>query len=93
MILDYSFEVLHNFRNSEFRNFCNKCFAVSRHVSQIMFSQIMIKYEFGKVSQIFLLQFYICFARLVRFRKYEFHKVSQSSVSQAFANRFFVSQV
>ena len=31
--------------------------------------------------------------RFVRFRKYEFRKISQFLVSQEFANRFFVSHV
>ena len=50
MILDpsHSLAVQLNFRN--FRKFRNKCFAVFRHVSQIMFRKFR-KYEFRKVSQ------------------------------------------
>ena len=94
MILDpsHSLAVQLNFRN--FRKFRNKCFAVFRHVSQIMFRKFR-KYEFRNVSQILLLQLYICFASFARFRKYEFRKlkVSQFSVSKEFASRFFVTQV
>ena len=51
------------------------------------------KYEFRKVSQTLFFAVYVCFARFARFRKFEFRKVSQFSVSQEFANRFFVSQL
>ena len=53
------------------------------------------KYEFrtGKVSQMLSSQFYVCFARFARFRKYVFRKISQIQFSQGFACRVFVSQV
>ena len=57
-----------------------------------MFRKFRI-YEFRKVSKIFFSQFYVCFARLARFRRDEFRKVSQFSVSQEFANGYFFSQV
>ena len=78
--LSDSFAVLLNFRN--FRDFCNKRFAVFRQVSQIVFRKFR-KYEFRKVSQMLISQFYVCFARFARFLKYEF--------SQAFANTSFAS--
>ena len=36
-------------------------------------------------------QFYVCFGRFARFRKYEFRKVLQISVSQVLVNRFSVT--
>ena len=70
-----------------------------RIVSQIVFRKFR-KYEFCKVSQIQVSQFYVCLASrgslaglgFARFRKCEFSKVSQIQVSQEFANMFFVSQ-
>ena len=62
----------------------------ANHVSQV--SQIRVLASL-KVSQIPFSQFYGCFARFASFRKYEVRKVSHFSVSQEFANRFFVSQV
>ena len=75
--LGESFAVQLNFRN--LRDFRNWCFAVFRQVSQIMFRKFRnLKYEFRKVSQILVSQFYVCFARFARFCKYK--------LSQAFAN-------
>ena len=58
------------------------CFA-KFHKSSCFFCKFG-KYEFCKVSQIQVSQFYICLARVC--------KVSQIQVLQGFANRFFVSQ-
>ena len=70
-----------NFRN--FRNFRNSCFAVCCQVLQIVLR---------KVSQILFFAVFVRFAAtFTRFRKYEF--VRFLSVSQEFANRFFVSQI
>ena len=71
-----------NFRN--FRNFRNSCFAVCCQVLQIVLR---------KVSQIlFFFAVFVRFAaRFTRCRKYEFARFL--SVSQEFANWFFVSQI
>ena len=92
--LDHSFAVQLNFRN--FRNFRNECFAFKLFhiVSQIMLRKFR-KYEFRKVSQIQVSQFYVCLGRFRKFawfRKCEFCKVLQIQALQGFANRFFVSQ-
>ena len=67
----------------------SQCFAKFRKMCFASFANT----SFARFRKYFFSQFYACFARFARFGKYEFRKVTQFSVSQEFANRFFVSQV
>ena len=90
MILDCSFAVLLNFANFEiFAISVLQCFAKFRKSCFASFANT----SFARFRKYFFSQFVVCFARFARFCKYEFRKVSQFSVSQEFASRFYVSQV